>query len=103
MIEFLLEFTIKITILFLTEQTKESSVKTCPPTWDGWQCWPDGGNPGRIEFRPCPSYIHFHSESKGNEEFTDTCGSKLIRRGDNPNTTQNPTFKTFISWVYLER
>ena len=49
----------------------------CPTTWDGWQCWPNGGNPGRIEFRPCPSYIYFHSESKGNGEFTDTCGSKL--------------------------
>ena len=33
----------------------------CPATWDGWQCWPDGGSPDRTEYQSCPSYIYFHS------------------------------------------
>ena len=31
----------------------------CPPTWDGWQCWPDGGKAGETSTGTCPPYIHF--------------------------------------------
>jgi len=34
---------------------------TCPPTWDGWQCWPDGGAPGETVHASCPGYIYFGS------------------------------------------
>ena len=53
--------------------TFQETSRKCPPTWDGWQCWPQGGSPGQIEFRPCPSYIYFHSERNQN---VDPCGSK---------------------------
>ena len=33
----------------------------CPATWDGWQCWADGGVPGQVEYSVCPNYIYFHS------------------------------------------
>jgi hypothetical protein len=25
----------------------EHVAAVCPPTWDGWQCWEDGGKPGK--------------------------------------------------------
>ena len=31
----------------------------CPPTWDGWQCWSDGGQPGVTSTKTCPEYIFF--------------------------------------------
>ena len=55
--------------------TFQETSRKCPPTWDGWQCWPHGGSPGQIEFRPCPSYIYFHSERNQN---VDPCGSKYL-------------------------
>ena len=33
----------------------------CPPTWDGWQCWSSGGNPGELMYESCPGYIYFHT------------------------------------------
>ena len=39
----------------------EANDERCPATWDGWQCWPDGGTPDRTEYRSCPSYISFFS------------------------------------------
>ena len=35
----------------------------CPPTWDGWQCWEDGGRPGVVERMECPDYIYFKTFS----------------------------------------
>ena len=50
----------------------------CPPTWDGWQCWENGGHPGHIEYMECPDYIYFESanlEAIQNEESIETTGS----------------------------
>ena len=56
-----------------------SEEQRCPPTWDGWQCWPEGGVPGRKEFQPCPSHIYFHSQgTRNNGEFIDSCGSEYF-------------------------
>ena len=51
----------------------------CPPTWDGWQCWEDGGSPDSVEYRACPSYIYFHTgtANDGGQLMQNTCGSKL--------------------------
>lgn len=49
-----------------------NSQQRCPPTWDGWQCWDDGGQPGQVEYRACPSYIYFHSSSAVGSD--NTCG-----------------------------
>ena len=46
------------------------SDERCPATWDGWQCWPDGGQPDHVEYRSCPSYISFFSNGR-----RDACGS----------------------------
>ena len=46
------------------------SDERCPATWDGWQCWPDGGQPDHVEYRSCPSYISFFSDGR-----RDACGS----------------------------
>ena len=39
---------------------------SCPPTWDGWQCWGEG-RPGLVSTRTCPEYIYFftHGGHKG--------------------------------------
>ena len=45
----------------------------CPPTWDGWQCWSSGGNPGELMYESCPGYIYFHTSYADNMQL-DTCG-----------------------------
>ena len=57
-------------LLFLASE--ETITSKCPATWDGWQCWPEGGVPGQVEYSPCPNYIYFHSM----DQFS--CGSKWI-------------------------
>ena len=49
----------------------------CPATWDGWQCWLEGGQPSRVEYQPCPSYIYFHSSGGQGDSIIDqyACGS----------------------------
>lgn len=58
--------------LMSTNQTT-STEGHCPPTWDGWQCWTEGGDPGEINYERCPPYIYFHS----NGQIVDatSCGS----------------------------
>ena len=53
----------------------------CPPTWDGWQCWEEGGSPGRIEYRACPSYIYFNTgtANDGGQLMQNTCGSEYFK------------------------
>ena len=54
----------------------------CPPTWDGWQCWSSGGDPGEMMYESCPGYIYFHTSyadsggggGDGNIMQLDTCG-----------------------------
>ena len=47
---------------------KDKQLK-CPPTWDGWQCWAEGGWPGQTMYHNCPSYIFFNT-------MTSLCGGK---------------------------
>ena len=61
-------------VLFYYVASKETITQRCPATWDGWQCWPEGGILGQIEYRPCPNYIYFHSM----DQFS--CGSKWIEK-----------------------
>ena len=56
-------------------------VTRCPPTWDGWQCWEDGGSPESVEYRACPSYIYFHTANDGGQLMQNTCGSELNYSG----------------------
>ena len=37
----------------------------CPATWDGWQCWSSGGDPGELMYESCPGYIYFHTSGSG--------------------------------------
>ena len=48
----------------------------CPPTWDGWQCWPEGGSPGRTQYEFCPHYIFFHTNNGRGAISQGSCGSK---------------------------
>eukprot|EP00095_Tigriopus_kingsejongensis_P004606 snap_masked-scaffold2114_size20529-processed-gene-0.1 protein:Tk04606 transcript:snap_masked-scaffold2114_size20529-processed-gene-0.1-mRNA-1 annotation:"calcitonin gene-related peptide type 1 receptor" len=45
---------------------------SCSPTWDGWQCWPDGGRPDQVMTEPCPKHIFFHTNGAG--IMDNTCG-----------------------------
>ena len=38
----------------------------CPPTWDGWQCWAEGGEAGVAGELPCPQYIYFFTHAGHN-------------------------------------
>ncbi len=61
-----------------------ASRRRCPPTWDGWQCWPDGGDPGVTEYQTCPSHIFFAAVAEGGGGGADaliqqdTCGRELL-------------------------
>ena len=48
--------------------------KGCPPTWDGWQCWPKGGVAGETQYETCPNYIFFHTG--GGNILQNSCGRK---------------------------
>ena len=48
---------------------------SCPPTWDGWQCWEDGGRPGYTEYMECPNYIYFKTSTIENNG---ACGGNLL-------------------------
>jgi len=56
--------------LMISNHNALKSDERCPATWDGWQCWPDGGQPDHVEYRSCPSYISFFSDGR-----RDACGS----------------------------
>ena len=47
--------------------TELAAQVACPPTWDGWQCWERGGQPGTTPTQPCPHYIYFltHGTQQG--------------------------------------
>ena len=73
---------------------------SCPPTWDGWQCWPDGGDPGHVEYQPCPSHIYFHSGGSSGVGKTNLmeqyqCGRKL----NFPAINHCHTKKLFQYWL----
>lgn len=35
--------------------------RTCPPTWDGWACWPEPVEAATLARKHCPSHIYWMS------------------------------------------
>ena len=62
-----------------SNRISDETATRCQPTWDGWQCWEEGGTPDSVEYRACPSYIYFHTgtANDGGQLMQNTCGSKL--------------------------
>ncbi|XP_059085295.1 calcitonin gene-related peptide type 1 receptor-like isoform X2 [Tigriopus californicus] len=52
--------------------TFQNSSSGCPQTWDGWQCWPEGGVPGEVMTQSCARHVFFHTNGGGTME--DSCG-----------------------------
>ena len=52
---------------------------SCPPTWDGWQCWENGGRPGYTEYIECPKYIYFKTSSI---ESNGACGGNFYESSE---------------------
>ncbi|XP_066943744.1 uncharacterized protein [Macrobrachium rosenbergii] len=44
----------------------------CPPTWDGWQCWPSS-LPSTVVQRACPSYSYFGKPASCSKMATKKC------------------------------
>jgi calcitonin receptor-like len=41
--------------------TGSSATNFCPPTWDGWTCWPQTSS-NRLASAQCPHFIYFETE-----------------------------------------
>ena len=81
-IRFYIEYCLKYYLIKL-HATKSYNIHyiviSCPPTWDGWQCWENGGRPGYTEYIECPKYIYFKTSSI---ESNGACGGNFYESSE---------------------
>lgn len=51
----------KYTAASQSNLTASSVPSLCPPTWDGWTCWPQTRS-NQVALAECPHFIYFETE-----------------------------------------
>ncbi|EFX69925.1 GPCR-like protein, family B [Daphnia pulex] len=71
-----------------------SMSKYCPPTWDGWTCWPQT-SPNQVALAQCPHFIYFETEPPAcarNAEKVCTFDGTWYRRGETGASTEKTNY-----------